>query len=382
MYQRLLTFLRCPACQGALEFEAFPPGPAGDTRDISEGLLHCPHDHWFPVVGGIPRMLPDALKEHWHAIEDHLETSTSPVVRRLLAQVRSVPNGRASYDQRTRENFSLEWEHHDLGGRTWGMDLDDRVRWFFLEPIRMEEDQLDGKVMLDGGCGNGSQSVAYSRFGLEVIALDLSSGLEHGHALRHSLPGAVPEKVHFVQGDLQAPPFAPSQFDLVHTAGVIHHTSDTLRTFRQLAPLVRPGGTYYVWVYRREPVVTPVVNSLRAVTTRIPPARFSRVATLAAPAFQVFCRTLNALGIRAYPNLSRRDAALALMDIFGAPYAHSHTVEEVKGWFESEGFAEAWSCNEDRRGFGVCGRRSEATAHAHAAGAAMTTSNGPQAGQL
>ena len=29
--------------------------------------------------------------------------------------------------------------------------------------------------MLDAGCGNGSQSVAYTALGLEVIAVDLSS---------------------------------------------------------------------------------------------------------------------------------------------------------------------------------------------------------------
>jgi hypothetical protein len=58
---------------------------------------------------------------------------------------------------------------------------------------------------------------------------------------------------------------------------------------------------------------------------------------------------------------SRREAALALMDIFGAPYAHYHSFDEVARWYGSEGFDEIWGCNDGRRGFGVCGRRTGGT---------------------
>lgn len=357
MYERLLTFLRCPACQGHLTLDALATTSADGRTEVSEGLLHCGEGHWFPVVRGIPRMLPDALSEHWSTLAAHLASVNSPAVHELATRMRSAGGAGGDYDRRTRENFSLEWEHHDLGGKTWGMELDDRVRWFFLEPLRMDEEELAGKVVLDAGCGNGSQSVAYTRNGVEVVALDLSSGLEHGQRLRHVLPGARPDRVHFVQGDLTSPPLAPSSMDIVHSAGVIHHTPDTQRTFRRLATLVVPGGTLYVWVYKYEPIVTPVVNMLRAVTTRVPPSLFARVARRSAGAFQLFCRTLDALGIRRYSALDRREAALALMDILGAPYAHYHSFEEVTRWYRSEGFDEVWGCNDGRRGFGVCGRR-------------------------
>jgi SAM-dependent methyltransferase len=340
-----------------LELEALAAVPTDGQIEVSEGLLHCGEGHWFPVVRGVPRMLPDALREHWSTLAGCLATVDSPAVRELATRMRSADGAGAAYDRRTRENFSLEWDHHDLGDNTWGMDLDDRVRWFFLEPLRIDADDLAGKVVLDAGCGNGSQSVAYTRHGLEVVALDLSSGLEHGQRLRHVLPGARPDRVHFVQGDLMSPPLAPSSMDIVHSAGVIHHTPDTELTFRRLAPLVAPGGTLYVWVYKYEPMVTPVVNTLRAVTTRVPPSLFARVARRSAGAFQLFCRTVNALGIRTYSALDRREAALALMDIFGAPYAHYHSFDEVARWYGSEGFDEIWGCNDGRRGFGVCGRR-------------------------
>jgi SAM-dependent methyltransferase len=236
------------------------------------------------------------------------------------------------------------------------MALEDRVRWFFLEPLGIPREELAGKVMLDAGCGNGSQSVAYTQFGLEVLALDLSSGLECGYRYRTEHPGARPEAVHFVQADLQRPPLAPECVDIIHSAGVLHHTPDTLATFGRLCPLLRPGGVFYTWVYKYERGVTPVVNAIRAVTTRLPASVFAPVSRLMALPFIAFCRTVNALGVRAYPRMSRREAALALMDIFGAPHAHYHSYEEVTRWYAERGFAETWPCNDDRRGFGVCGR--------------------------
>ena len=356
MYQRLLGYLRCPTCQGELNLEILVAAPTEFGPEISEGLLHCGDQHWFPVSGGIPRMLPDSLAAHWGALADHIGEDASPAVRSLHDRMRAGGGGNADYDRRTSENFSLEWQHHEVGDKTWGMELDDRVQWFFLDSIRIPVDELDGKMMLDAGCGNGSQSVAYTRFGLEIVALDLSSGLESGQRFRHLLAGARPDQVHFVQGDLQSPPLAPTQFDIIHSAGVLHHTPNTEATYRRLRPLLRPCGTFYVWLYKHEAVVTPVVNGIRALTTRLPPAAFARVATWLAGAFQLFCRATTATGVRSYPPVSRREAALALMDIFGAPYAHYHSFDEVKGWYDDVGFAEVWGCNESRRGFGVCGR--------------------------
>ena len=359
MYRRLLRYLRCPTCGGTLELHPLAPATPEADAEVSEGLLACGADHWFPVVGGIPRMLPDALEEHREAIEALVDPSMPGVPPRAVAAGRTgeeVPG--QDYDRQTRENFTLEWQHHELGGRTWGMDLDDRVRLYFLEAVRIPVDELAGKVMLDAGCGNGSQSVAYTEFGLEVIAIDLSSGLEHGQAFRRMRPGARADRVHFVQADLQHPPLAASSVDLIHSAGVLHHTPDTSSTFRRLCVLLRPGGTFYVWVYKYEPVVTPVVNTIRKLSTRLPHGALARAARSLSGVFMLFCAALNDLGIREYPRMTKREAALALMDIFGAPYAHYHSFPEVAGWYRNEGFEEIWPCNEKRRGFGVCGRRS------------------------
>ena len=304
-------------------------------------------------------MLPDAMAEHWPKLVPAVEASRSDRFDELKERMRSrVVRG---YDRRTRANFSLEWENYEVGDRTWGMDLQTRVRDYFIDVIRIPVTDLDGSVMLDAGCGNGSQSVAYTEFGLEVVALDLSSGLEHGYAFRHRYEKARPDRVHFLQGDLLSPPLGSGRFDLIHSMGVLHHTPSTEESFRTLCPLLRPGGTLCVWLYSYEPWVTPLVNSIRAVTTRIPAGAFARLAHTLAVAFQLFTMCVNALGVRSYARLSRREAALALMDIFGAPYAHYHSFAEVAGWYGDEGFDEVWECAKSRRGFGACGRLSTST---------------------
>jgi uncharacterized protein YbaR (Trm112 family)/SAM-dependent methyltransferase len=351
MRARLLDFLRCPQCKKNFHLVKFET-----IEDETEnGVLYCEGKHFFPVTGGIPRMLPSSFQDHWPTIEAKAPKPLSEPIKSFVEQSRFTGNNHR-YDIRTKVNFSNEWDNHDIGGRTWTMELSDRVEWYFLESIHIPPDDLKGKLMLDAGCGNGSQSVAYTEFGLEVIALDLSTGLEKGQAFRNVHAGANPDKVHFVQADLQNPPLAPDSFDIIHSAGVLHHTPNTRTTFEALLPLLKKSGTFYVWLYKYESLVTPIVNSMRAITTRIPSSIFAKLADLTSVPFIGFCWIVNILGIRRYTVLNRKEATLAVHDIFGAPYAHYHNFAEVVHWYKSNGFAEIWDCNDDRRGFGVCGR--------------------------
>ena len=354
MYTRLLAFIRCAECSGELELIRLAMSP-DDGDETSAGVLRCGRGHRFPVVAGIPRLLPDAMRDHWPELRPHV-AGVAPELFDELEATYATGNGFAAPEKRTLASFNEEWEYHELGGRTWGMELAERVRTFFLEPLRLGPDELRGKVVLDAGCGNGSQSVAYTELGVEVIALDLSTGVEKGHAYRALHRGARPDKVHFVQGDVQRPPLAPASVDVIHAQGVLYHTRDTRASFAALRPLLRPRGLFYVWLYKYEPVVTPVVNTLRKVTTRIPADSFGRVARLMATPFIGFQRAATALGIREYPRLSRWEAAVSLMDIFAPPYAHYHSFDEVVEWYRAEGFEEVWGCNDGRRGFDVCGR--------------------------
>lgn len=231
MYERLLDHLVCPACDSRFELEAEAAESSDGDREIRDGLLRCGGgDHQYPIVRGIPRLLPDAFEIFAREVQQFALDGASPETREISRSAVAEGGSSRAYDRRTGESFINELKHHEVGDRTWGIDLDERVDTYFAQGVGIPREGLDGKLMVDAGWGNGSQSVAYTAFGLEVIAIDLSSGLEHGHDLRHHYPGARPDRVHFVQADLQQAPLAAGSVDLIHSAGVLQLRSVMTRS--------------------------------------------------------------------------------------------------------------------------------------------------------
>jgi hypothetical protein len=88
--------------------------------------------------GGIPRFLPDSLLEHGPASRAAAASpETSNHLRAVLQAAHRERVSEPAYDRRTRENFSREWDHHELGDKTWGIELDERVQRYFLDAVRI-----------------------------------------------------------------------------------------------------------------------------------------------------------------------------------------------------------------------------------------------------
>jgi SAM-dependent methyltransferase len=76
---------------------------------------------------------------------------------------------------------------------------------------------------------------------------------------------------HFIQGDLQNPPFQLEMFDIVYSTGVIHHTNNTELSFSCISPLVKPKGRLYVWLYKPEKDLRHrLIVKIRKVTNKLP----------------------------------------------------------------------------------------------------------------
>jgi SAM-dependent methyltransferase len=189
-----------------------------------------------------------------------------------------------------------------------------------------------------------------SQEGCDAVGLDLGRAVDRA---QREL-GAHRPNVHLVQGNLMHPPLRPESFDLVHSLGVLHHTPDTARAFKSIAPLVAEGGELAVWVYYagmlRHPVRLWVSDALRAVTTRIPPRVVYFFAHLAGPlgwAQQILLRrrwtTLLGAPLFLFAVRIKAPWRIRVMDTYDwyAPrYQWKHTHEEVRGWFEAAGFTD------------------------------------------
>lgn len=113
---------------------------------------------------------------------------------------------------------------------------------------------LAGRRMVDVGCGSGIHSLAAIRAGVaELLSFDFDHlSVEATRRLRAR--EGDPAHWHVAHGSILDGAYiaALSPFDLVYSWGVLHHTGDLWKGFRNAAALVAPGGSFYVALYATE----------------------------------------------------------------------------------------------------------------------------------
>lgn len=210
----------------------------------------------------------------------------------------------------------------------------------WLADVRLPREFFRGLTVLDAGCGTGRWSYAMASLGARVVAVDVSdAAVEQTRRITQGVG-----EVEVIQASLFALPFRPEQFDFVVSWGVLHHTIDTLVAFRTIAPLVRPGGHLHVMVYeRRNPVKVIGTEALRVLLRRLSPeARYRFCGRLVIKNRLAF----NALRgvIACIPasdltgQLDAETAQFGLYDWYSPQFNHLHSIDEVRGWFEQQGF--------------------------------------------
>ncbi len=226
MKRKLLDYLRCPSCSGAILLAKVAHSENGE---ILEGQLACDGcAETFPITRGIPRFATPEKLEHDKAA--------------------------------TAENFGWQWQHF-----THNDDLyaDQFLGW--ISPVRPEFFQ--GKVVLEAGCGKGRHTQLAASWGARnVIGVDLSDAVETAFAATRNL-----ENAHIVQADIYRLP-VDRNFDYAFSVGVLHHLPDPQGGFRSLAAKVKTEGHLSAWVYGAEnnQWITRGINPLREkFTSRI-----------------------------------------------------------------------------------------------------------------
>jgi SAM-dependent methyltransferase len=116
-----------------------------------------------------------------------------------------------------------------------------------------------GDKILDLGCGFGRHAFEAARRGASVVALDAGrdevEGVAATFAAMVEAGELSPENLHVaaVQGDALAIPFPDGTFDRVICSEVLEHIPDDLGAMRELARVLRPGGTMAITVPRFGP---------------------------------------------------------------------------------------------------------------------------------
>jgi SAM-dependent methyltransferase len=230
--------------------------------------------------------------------------------------------------RQTLASFDYQWgelpEGDAMLSDPWFRENVDRV--LVEELLCVDRGWFRGRSVLDAGCGIGRWTLGFLRLGADVTAVDFSA-----HALERvekNMRLLAPEAV--AEGRLSAervdlldlpPALAARRFDLVYSFGVLHHTGDTARALANLAPLVKPDGLLFLYLYgsRSQTAATRLV--LAALRAGLAPLPFRAKRTL-----------LKAI-------LPARDPHQAF-DTFSPLVNDTYTHEEVEGWLRGLGFAD------------------------------------------
>jgi SAM-dependent methyltransferase/uncharacterized protein YbaR (Trm112 family) len=373
MWPKLLHVLRCPLCRQHLTLSAFEPEIRVDmssTEWIDSGLLACaPCKTWFPIVRGVPVLLPYSTSVHQQFVRRHgKKIALSAPGHEPPARL--PPRG----EELVMRSFSVEWLEYDFDGVIWEMDYADHERRF-LKEVEGYAHAAGSPRFLEIGCGLGiTTAMAQKNFGGEAVGVDLSLAAWRAAAMHRGNPN-----LHFVQASVFALPFEAGSFDTIYTRGVLHHTYSTHEAYRALAPLCRPGGALYVWVYGPKSIndnlfrraVYGVEVVMRFILNRCPAWLSNAALAPFALGYMAFNRARRSANrrIQAY-NYTR--ALHAARDRFTPEFAHRHGANEVCQWFRDAGYVDIevvdWrsmpSADHDdyRRNTGVRARRSNAGA--------------------
>jgi SAM-dependent methyltransferase len=292
----LLPLLRCPDCQSHL------------TAGRDDALICASCSRYVPVVLGIPRFV---------------ETPADETARR------------------TQASFGYEWTHFADWRPSGETNFNDYFQGIDLA-------SLNGRLVLDAGCGMGRHTRHVAPFAGQVVAVDFSRAIDQ---VSHNV--AELNNVDCVQADVLALPFADGAFDFVYSLGVLHHIAETDRALLGLVRKVRPGGKLRVYLYWKrhgwQGAALSLVTAARRVTTRLPLSVLRGLCWLLSVGLSIGVvvpyRVLQALGVRAhedwplfvytkYPfNVLFNDQ----FDRFSAPIEKRYDPEEVRRLLEAAG---------------------------------------------
>lgn len=154
----------------------------------------------------------------------------------------------------TQETFGFKWKKRDTFDsepslarlRAWLGE-----RYGDLRSAAWVAEHGDKPLVLDAGCGAGmaalellnglSQSIRY-------LGIDVSTAVDTA-AERFAERGF---QAAFMQADICNLPLPPGSVDIIVSEGVLHHTDSTKGTLTSLARLLKKGGRFMFYVYRRK----------------------------------------------------------------------------------------------------------------------------------
>ncbi|GAB4345888.1 MAG: hypothetical protein Kow0099_26600 [Candidatus Abyssubacteria bacterium] len=154
------------------------------------------------------------------------------------------------HDALTHKPRHEDVSYYDVGGN-----------WFALGRLIELAGKLDGKKVLEYGCGHGWLTVDLAQPGAEVHAFDISEE-SLKIARQYAIKKGVAERVHFKRDNAEALGYEDNTFDVVVGGAILHHL-DLDAAFGEIHRVLKRGGKAFFL----EPLGhNPVINLYRRLT--------------------------------------------------------------------------------------------------------------------
>ncbi|HXP48601.1 MAG TPA: class I SAM-dependent methyltransferase [Bacteroidia bacterium] len=164
-------------------------------------------------------------------------------------------------DKKTADAFASSWNNLP-GGSVYTVDQFEE--WF--APVTKAD--IQGKTVLELGCGNGSllcHMTAWQPASIEGV--DLGDSVL---SCEKNMTQTGYKNFKITQFDLTK--FKGAGYDLVYCIGVLHHLKNPIEGFESVLKNTKPGGRFHCWVYAKEgnAVVIYIVDPVRKLVSKMP----------------------------------------------------------------------------------------------------------------
>lgn len=157
---------------------------------------------------------------------------------------------------------------------------DDGIRKIKSDKVLGALGDVQGKAIVDLGCGIGYFANALAERGATVVACDFAESMVRATASRY------PRKFPVVRASVEAPPLTDDTFDAALLLDVFEHLYDPEEMLRRVFAILKPGGTFVITTDRPGSALggVPLAGLLRRIAPlRALYRRFSKTAEYTTP---------------------------------------------------------------------------------------------------
>lgn len=164
-----------------------------------------------------------------------------------------------------KEKVKLYWENETCGIR-YSEDSEDAKFYEEIRRIRYELEpyienfakfnQSKNLKVLEIGVGCGTDFSQWALNSNKPVGIDLSQQAIYHTKKRLGSMGIADSSYSLMVGDAENLPFGESEFDLVYSWGVLHHSPDTKKCFQEIYRVLKRGGVLRTMIYHEPSWVT------------------------------------------------------------------------------------------------------------------------------